>query len=103
MIKGKTIKHTVRMTEAESRKLEKLAKKAGLSKAGFIRQKVFGKEPHEMPKPIFWLHLDELYKIHGKIKDPIPRKDLERFILTVQKEATQGEVNLNGDYKPLEN
>lgn len=103
MSKGKTIKHTVRMSEVESRKLEKWAKKAGLSKAEFIRQKVFGKEPHEMPEPVFWAHLEELYKLHGKIKDPEPRKDLEQFVLAVQREATQGEVRIRGNHKPLEN
>ena len=102
MSKGKTIKHTVRMSEAESRKLEKWAKKSGLSKAEFIRQKVFGKEPHEMPEPVFWAHLEELYKLHGKIKDSEPRKDLEQFIMAVQREATQGEVRIRGNHKPLE-
>ena len=103
MSKGKTIKHTVRMSEIESRKLEKWAKKSGLSKAEFIRQKVFGKEPHEMPEPVFWAHMEELYKIHGKIKDPGTRRDLEQFILTVQKESTQGKEASHGNDKPVEN
>ena len=103
MSKGKTIKHTVRMDESESRKLEKWAKKSGLSKAEFIRQRVFGKEPHEMPEPVFWEHMEELYKIHGRIKDPGARRDLEQFILSIQKEATQGEVSNRGNHKSVEN
>ena len=103
MGKGKNVKYTVRMSETESRKLERWTRKAGLSKAEYIRKKLFGKEPCELPEPAFWAHLEELYKIHGRIKDPSTRKDLEQFILTVQKESTQGKEVCHGNDKPVEN
>jgi len=97
-IEKKTIKHTLRMTEKESRKLKKQAEKAGISQAEFVRQKVFGLEPVPMPDNAFWNHMEDLYEIHDQIKEESIRAQLRQLILTIQSEATSPrEVILHGN------
>ena len=101
-IDKKTVKHTLRMTEKESQKLQKWADRAGLSKAEYVRQKVFGKEPQPMPTPAFWNHMDTLYALHDRLKDAELKQLLQQLILTIQAEATQPkEVTEDGNYQPL--
>ena len=76
------------MTEKESQKLQKWADRAGLSKAEYVRQKVFGKEPQPMPTPAFWKHLAELSAIHDQIHNITLRKQIQKLILEIQAEAT---------------
>lgn len=76
------------MTEKESKKLQRWADRAGLSKAEYVRQKVFGKEPQPMPTPAFWNHLAELSAIHDQTHNITLRKQLQKLILEVQAEAT---------------
>jgi hypothetical protein len=102
IISNKTVKHTLRMSEQESKKLDRLAESAGISKAEYVRQKVFGKEPQPMPTPAFWNHMDTLYALHDRLKDAEARKLLQRLILTIQEEATQPkEVTEDGDHQPM--
>ena len=97
-IEKKTVKHTLRMTESESKKLQRRAEKAGISQAEFVRQKVFGLEPAPMPDNTFWNHMADLYAIHDRLKDESIKADLRRLILTIQSEATlPREVESNGD------
>ena len=76
------------MTEKESQKLQKWADRAGLSKAEYVRQKVFGKEPQPMPTPAFWNHLAELSAIHDQTHNTTLRKQIQKLILDIQSEAT---------------
>ena len=76
------------MTEKESQKLQRWADRAGLSKAEYVRQKVFGKEPQPLPKPAFWNHLAELSAIHDQIHNVMLRKQIQKLILEIQSEAT---------------
>lgn len=87
-IEKKTIKHTLRMTEVESKKLQHRAEKAGISQAEFIRQKVFGLEPAPMPDNAFWNHMAELYEIHDALTDENIRDHIRQLILSIQSEAT---------------
>ena len=87
-IEKRTVKHTLRMTEKESQKLQKWADRAGLPKAEYVRQKVFGKEPQPMPTPAFWKHLAELSAIHDQIHNTTLRKQMQKLILEIQSEAT---------------
>ena len=87
-IEKKTVKHTLRMTEKESQKLQKWADRAGLPKAEYVRQKVFGKEPQPMPTPVFWNHLVELSAIHDQTHNITLRKQIQKLILEIQAEAT---------------
>ena len=94
----KTVKHTLRMTEKESQKLQRWADRAGLSKAEYVRQKVFGKEPQPMPTPVFWNHLAELSSIHDQIHNTALRQQIQRLILQIQAETTlPKEVTDHGD------
>ena len=76
------------MTEKESQKLQKWADRAGLSKAEYVRQKVFGKEPQPMPTPAFWNHLADLSAIHDQTHNTTLRKQIQKLILDIQSEAT---------------
>ena len=97
-IDKKTVKHTLRMTEKESQKLQKWADRAGLSKAEYVRQKVFGKEPQPMPTPAFWKHLAELSAIHDQIHNITLRRQIQKLILDIQAEATSPkEVSNHGN------
>ena len=87
-IEKKTVKHTLRMTEKESQKLQRWADRAGLSKAEYVRQKVFGKEPQPIPTPAFWNHLTELSAIHDQTQNSTLRKQMQKLILEIQAEAT---------------
>ena len=102
IISNKTVKHTLRMSEQESQKLDRLAERAGSSKAEYGRQKVFGKEPQPMPTPAFWKHMDTLYALHNRLKNTESKQLLQQLILTIQAEATQPkEVTEDGNYQPL--
>ena len=87
-IEKKTVKHTLRMTEKESQKLQKWADRAGLPKAEYVRQKIFGKEPQPMPTSAFWNHLAELSAIHDQTHNISLRKQIQKLILEIQAEAT---------------
>ena len=88
------------MTEKESQKLQRWADRAGLSKAEYMRQKVFGKEPQPLPKPTFWNHLAELSDIHDQTHNITLRKQIQKLILEIQAEATQPkEVTDDGNHE----
>lgn len=90
------------MTEAESKKLDRWAESAGISKAEYVRQKVFGKEPQPIPEPVFWNHMAELYSIHDQTHNIPLRKQIRQLILDIQAEATQPkEVSADGDHQPV--
>ena len=76
------------MTEKESQKLQKWADRAGLSKAEYVRQKVFGQEPQPMPTTAFWNYLAELSAIYDQIRNITLRKQIQKLILEIQAEAT---------------
>ena len=98
----KNVKHTLRMTEAESRKLKHRAEKTGISQAEYVRQKVFGFEPAPMPENPFWEHMAALYAIHDRIKDSAIRAELRQLILQIQTEATAPrKVVKHGDDKAV--
>ena len=101
-INKKTVKHTLRMSEQESKKLDQWSQAAGISKAEYVRQKVFGKEPQPMPTPAFWNHMDTLYALQDQLKEEHTRQMLQRLILTIQTEATlPKEVMDDGNHQPM--
>ena len=90
------------MTEKESHKLQKWADRAGISKAEYVRQKVFGKEPQPMPTPAFWNHLAELSAIHDQTNNIALRKQIQKLILEIQAEATSPkEVSADGNHQTV--
>ena len=90
------------MMQKESQKLQQWAERAGISKAEYVRQKVFGKEPQLMPNDVFWNHLAELSAIHDQIHNVTLRKQMEKLVLEIQAEATlPKEVINHGDHQPV--
>ena len=90
------------MTEKESQKLQQWAERAGIPKAEYVRQKVFGKEPQPMPDDVFWKRLAELSAIHDQTHNITLRKQMEKLILEIQAEATlPKEVINHGDHQPV--
>ena len=88
------------MTEKESQKLQRWADAAGIPKAEYVRQKVFGKEPQPLPTDAFWNHLAELSAIHDQTHNIPLRKQIQKLILDIQAEATQPkEVNADGNHQ----
>ena len=86
------------MTEKESQRLQKWADRASLSKAEYVRQKVFGKEPQPMPTLAFWNHLADLSAIHDQPHNITLRKQMQKLILDIQAEATSPkEVSNHGN------
>lgn len=101
-IEKKVVKHTLRMTEKESKKLERWAEAAGISKAEYVRQKVFGKEPQATPTNAFWNHMADLYAIHEQTHNISLRKEIQKLILEIQAEATSPkEVSGDGNHQPV--
>ncbi len=89
------------MTEKESSLLEKRAADAGISKAEYVRQMVFGHQPQPLPKPAFWAHMEDLYAIHELLQGE-PRRRMQQLILAIQTEATQPkEVKAHGNHQPV--
>ncbi len=89
------------MTEKESQALEKRAAAAGISKAEYVRQMVFGHQPQPLPEPAFWTHMEDLYAIHELLQDE-PRRRMQQLILAIQAEATQPkEVTARGNHQPV--
>lgn len=102
LIEKKTVKHTLRMTEKESQRLQKWADRAGLPKAEYVRQKIFGQEPQPMPTPAFWNHLAELSAIHDQIHNATLCKQIQKLILEIQAEATlPKEVSDHGNHQTV--
>ena len=81
IISKKTVKHTLRMSEQESKKLDQWSQAAGISKAEYVRQKVFGKEPQATPTNAFWNHMADLYAIHEQTHNISLRKEIQKLIL----------------------
>ena len=99
---ARTVKHTLRMTEKESKKLDQWSQAAGLSNAEYVRQKVFVNEPQPNPASAFWTHMDDLYTIHDQLKEEHTKQMLQRLILTIQAEATlPKEVTDHGNHQPM--
>ena len=90
------------MTQKESQKLQQWAERAGISKAEYVRQKVFGKEPRPMPDDVFWKRLAALSNIHDQIHNIALRKQMEKLILEIQAEVTLPKEVVNyGDDQPV--
>ncbi len=89
------------MTEKESQTLEKRAAAAGISKAEYVRQMIFGRVPQPLPEHAFWTHMEDLYAIHELLQDD-PRRRMQQLILAIQAEATQPkEVTAHGNHQPV--
>ena len=73
----------LRLSRKEKEKIERNAKRCGMSVSRFVRQCCFGKEPRSRPPEVFWELLDALYAITALL--PIPEQErLSMLILQLQ-------------------
>ena len=53
----------LRLSLKEKEKMERNAKRCGMSVSGYVRQCCLGREPRTRPPDVFWELLSELYSI----------------------------------------
>ena len=73
----------LRLSLKEKEKIERNAKRRGMSVSGYVRQCCLGREPKCKPPDVFWELLEELYAIAALL--PIPeQQQLSGLILRLQ-------------------
>ena len=73
----------LRLSLKEKDKIERSAKRCGMSVSGYVRQCCLGKEPRTRPPDVFWELLGELYAIAALL--PMPEQQrLSGLILRLQ-------------------
>ena len=73
----------LRLSLKEKDKIERSAKRCGMSVSGYVRQCCLGKEPRTRPPDAFWELLEELYTITALL--PMPEQQrLSGLILRLQ-------------------
>lgn len=73
----------LRLSLKEKEKIERSARRCGMSVSGYVRQCCLGREPKSKPPDIFWELLDELYSITALL--PITEQErLSGLILRLQ-------------------
>lgn len=73
----------LRLSLNEKEKMERNARRCGMSVSGYVRQCCLGREPKGRPPDVFWELLEELYTITALL--PIPEQQrLSRLILRLQ-------------------
>ena len=73
----------LRLSQKEKDKIERDAKRCGMSVSQYVRQCCLGKEPRGRPPDVFWELLEELYAITALL--PIPEQErLSMLILQLQ-------------------
>ena len=73
----------LRLSLKEKEKIERNAKRCGMSVSGYVRQCCLGREPRTRPPDVFWELLGELYAIAALL--PMPEQQrLSGLILRLQ-------------------
>ena len=73
----------LRLSLNEKGKIERNAKRCGMSVSGYVRQCCLGKEPRTRPPDVFWELMEELYAITALL--PMPEQQrLSGLILRLQ-------------------
>ena len=73
----------LRLSLKEKEKIERNAKRCGMSVSGYVRQCCLGREPRTRPPDVFWELLGELYAITALL--PMPEQQrLSGLILRLQ-------------------
>jgi len=73
----------LRLSQKEKEKIERSAKRCGMSVSRYVRQCCLGKEPRPRPPDVFWELLDALYSITALL--PVPEQErLSVLILRLQ-------------------
>mgnify|MGYP002676854945 FL=1 len=73
----------LRLSLKEKEKMERNARRCGMSVSGYVRQCCLGREPRTRPSDVFWELLEELYAIAALL--PMPEQQrLSGLILRLQ-------------------
>ena len=73
----------LRLSLKEKDKIERNARRCGMSVSGYVRQCCLGREPRSRPPDVFWELLEELYTITAPL--PMPEQQrLSGLILRLQ-------------------
>ena len=73
----------LRLSQKEKEKMERNARRCGMSVSGYVRQCCLGREPKSRPPDVFWELLVELYAIAALL--PMPEQQrLSGLILRLQ-------------------
>jgi len=73
----------LRLSLKEKEKIERSARRCGMSVSGYVRQCCLGKEPKSRPPDVFWELMEELHAITTLL--PIPEQErLSGLILRLQ-------------------
>lgn len=73
----------LRLSQKEKEKIERSAKRCGMSASRYVRQCCLEKEPRSRPPDVFWELLDALYAITALL--PVPEQErLSMLILRLQ-------------------
>lgn len=73
----------LRLSLKEKEKMERNARRCGMSVSGYVRQCCLGREPKSRPPDVFWELLEELYAITVLL--PIAEQErLSELILQLQ-------------------
>lgn len=73
----------LRLSLKEKDKIERSARRCGMSVSGYVRQCCLGREPRTRPPDVFWELLEELYTVTALL--PMPEQQrLSRLILRLQ-------------------
>ncbi len=73
----------LRLSLKEKDKIERSARRCGMSVSGYVRQCCLGREPRTRPPDVFWELLEELYTVTALL--PMPEQQrLSGLILRLQ-------------------
>ena len=73
----------LRLSLKEKDKIERNARRCGMSVSGYVRQCCLGREPRTRPPNVFWELLSELYSIATLLPKP-EQERLSGLILRLQ-------------------
>ena len=73
----------LRLSLKEKEKIERNARRCGMSVSGYVRQCCLGREPRTRPPDVFWELLNELYSIATLLPEP-EQERLSGLILRLQ-------------------
>lgn len=74
-MRNRTVEINIRVDEKEKKKLQRNAKKSGLSLSAYLRKSGLNQEIYEIPND----KLNEIYKLICQIKDNLYKIELERI------------------------
>lgn len=74
-MRNRTVEINIRVDEKEKKKLQRNAKKSGLSLSAYLRKSGLNQEVYEIPNE----KLGEIYKLICQIKDNLYKIELERI------------------------